>query len=489
MKVLGVLRLSRETEESTSIERQREIVTTWASAGGHELAGLAIDSDVSAGVAPEDRPGLGPWLRGERGDFAALAAWRVDRIARSARHFAELRERWRIIGISDGIDTDTPAGKLVGQMMATVAEGERDAIKARTRDSFAKLTATGRHRGGFVPLGYRAVRGDAGWRLVIDPEGQALVREIVGWVVGGLSVNAAVARLNARGEPTSLDRQRIAAGKPSSGARWRLANLLRLLRSETLLGYLVLADGTVPLDDHGRRVRRAEPLLSAEEWSDLQAELSRRGNDQRARPRANAALLVGVAYCQCGERMYTTTGGRGREPRYRCASKGIGGVHCGNGSVPAAWLDDHVSAWFIELFGRVELVERRRVAGEDHSAELAETVAAMGRLVRQLERLDGAAADAVAARLGELQAQHDELAARPIVADRWVDVPTGQTYGDLWEAADVQGRRRLLLGQGVRAEVSKAPGRGQVAAVELDWATGTDLAADELAAIAEAEQR
>ena len=45
--VLGRIRLSRATDESTSPERQREVMDSWAKSNDHEVVGWAEDLDVS----------------------------------------------------------------------------------------------------------------------------------------------------------------------------------------------------------------------------------------------------------------------------------------------------------------------------------------------------------------------------------------------------------------------------------------------------------
>ena len=61
MRVLGRIRLSRMTEESTSAARQREIIEMRAKSNDHEIVGWAEDIDVSGSVDPFDTPQLGPW--------------------------------------------------------------------------------------------------------------------------------------------------------------------------------------------------------------------------------------------------------------------------------------------------------------------------------------------------------------------------------------------------------------------------------------------
>jgi site-specific DNA recombinase len=84
LRVLGRLRLSRSTEESTSIERQREVIQQWADSGGHTVVGWAEDLDVSGAVDPFDTPALGEWLSRRAPDWDVLCAWKLDRLGRDA---------------------------------------------------------------------------------------------------------------------------------------------------------------------------------------------------------------------------------------------------------------------------------------------------------------------------------------------------------------------------------------------------------------------
>ena len=90
MRVLGRLRLSRSTEESTSIERQREVIAQWANANGHTVVGWAQDIDVSGSVDPFDTPALGPWLNDRAPEFDIVACWKLDRLGRNAIQLSKL---------------------------------------------------------------------------------------------------------------------------------------------------------------------------------------------------------------------------------------------------------------------------------------------------------------------------------------------------------------------------------------------------------------
>src|SRR5262249_26390489 len=62
IRLLQAARLSRDTDESTSIEKQDADMRRWAHAHGHEIIGTAADTDVSGSRPPWERPELGPWL-------------------------------------------------------------------------------------------------------------------------------------------------------------------------------------------------------------------------------------------------------------------------------------------------------------------------------------------------------------------------------------------------------------------------------------------
>jgi DNA invertase Pin-like site-specific DNA recombinase len=115
-----------------------------------EAGCLKTWSDTASGVAAP-RPQLASLLEYARaGDV--LVVWRLDRLGRSLRELVELVERLHHVGVglrslTEGIDTTTPAGRLMLHVFAALAEFEREVIRERTRAGLAAATARGR-RGG-----------------------------------------------------------------------------------------------------------------------------------------------------------------------------------------------------------------------------------------------------------------------------------------------------------------------------------------------------
>ncbi|SHX82230.1 recombinase family protein [Mycobacteroides abscessus] len=124
-----------------SIEQQRDTLTA---------AGINPDRefcDVASGRAGSERPGWGEclaWLR--EGDVLVVAA--VDRIGRSVREVASALADLTARGIAlrslrEGVDTSTPTGRAVVQIMSSIAELELELGKERRVASREARTARG----------------------------------------------------------------------------------------------------------------------------------------------------------------------------------------------------------------------------------------------------------------------------------------------------------------------------------------------------------
>ena len=76
----------------------------------------------------------------------------LDRLGRNLRHLVMLLDDWHSRGIAfvtmgEGIDTGTPAGRLVAGVLGSIAEFERARIQERVRAGLARVRAQGRRLG------------------------------------------------------------------------------------------------------------------------------------------------------------------------------------------------------------------------------------------------------------------------------------------------------------------------------------------------------
>ena len=196
-RVLGVRRLSHDTDASTSIERQGESIEHWAMAHGHTVLALTQDTDVSGSIAPQDCDDLGPWLT----DQAKLAQWdilciaKLDRLTRSVRHFDDLRiwadEHGKTIAsVAESLDLSTSTGRMFANLLAMFAQFERERMSERRAEAFRKLYSRGGYNGGSsLPWGYKTIRQNGRLELEPDVDQVAEIRVIVDKVLAGQSVS------------------------------------------------------------------------------------------------------------------------------------------------------------------------------------------------------------------------------------------------------------------------------------------------------------
>jgi DNA invertase Pin-like site-specific DNA recombinase len=108
-------------------------------------------TDKASG-AKADRPGLMEALHFARaGD--TLVIWKLDRLGHSIRGLIELAaglsaRNVDFRSLTDGFDTATSSGRLLFQILASVAEMERELVKERIIAGLAAARAMGGTRGG-----------------------------------------------------------------------------------------------------------------------------------------------------------------------------------------------------------------------------------------------------------------------------------------------------------------------------------------------------
>lgn len=110
-----------------------------------------------------------------------LVITKLDRLARSVKHMWQVLDLLQAKAISVrienlGIDTGTPTGKLMLNILGGVAEFEREMMLERQREGIARAKAAGHYKGR-------------------KPTARARHTEIVALRAEGLSMNAIAARL------------------------------------------------------------------------------------------------------------------------------------------------------------------------------------------------------------------------------------------------------------------------------------------------------
>jgi DNA invertase Pin-like site-specific DNA recombinase len=137
--IIGYARVSTEDQ---NLSLQRDAL---------RAAGCERIFEDSASGSKRDRPGLDEALRSV-GTGDVLIVWKLDRLGRSLRHLLEIVEQLRERGVifrslTEAIDTSTATGKLVHNILASVAEFERDLNRERTTAGMESARRRGVHLG------------------------------------------------------------------------------------------------------------------------------------------------------------------------------------------------------------------------------------------------------------------------------------------------------------------------------------------------------
>src|SRR5205807_8490815 len=134
-------------------ENQRPELQAVAARHGWQIVAEFADEGISGSKGRDRRPGYDRLLRGvARREFDQVAAWSVDRLGRSLQDLvASLGER-HAKGVDlylhqQGIDTGTPAGKAMFQMMGVFAEFERAMIVERVKAGLSRARSQGKRLG------------------------------------------------------------------------------------------------------------------------------------------------------------------------------------------------------------------------------------------------------------------------------------------------------------------------------------------------------
>ncbi|MEV3854989.1 recombinase family protein [Streptomyces sp. NPDC050095] len=487
LRVLGSLRLSVETDNSTSIPRQQDHIQHWVDAPGRDarVVAWAMDTDVSGGLHPFKRPDLGKWFRDERVDqWDALCVMKIDRLSRRVAHFSEIVQWCQdhgkiIVSTQEGIDMSTPMGKMFAQILAVFAEGELDTIRARASDAAQTRLASGTWVAGLAPFGYEIVpvENGKGKRLRPIEHYEELAKEIAGKILDGRSLRSIVRELIARDEPTWLSLIQPNSER-SRRSQWSNSSIRGVMLNPKIAGYYTYK-GEIVEDDKGNpRMIAERPLLDHETWSQVVLKLrDNRGFGPRVTK--STAMLVGVALCgSCKGRLtravftnrYPAKGDRpAREnhySRYKCSTHQVRATCESPAALNTADLEGEFSTLFLEHMGHLPEVRELDADLHDPSADITATEARLKRLkddfgagkydTPEREEIYWSLLNSQTAKLSRLRPKKAEFEAR---SGRLA--PTGRTFADIWNSRDDEGKQLFLKEHQVKVLVYRDPMPGK----------------------------
>jgi site-specific DNA recombinase len=370
---------SEEQRDRETIEIQRDFLEQYRSLMELEVADVYKDDGISGTIPLHERPEGRRLLEDAReGKFGTVLVYKLDRLGRSLLVIVDAHDRLQWAGVAlrsatEPIDTSTPSGRLIFQMLASFAEYDRGTIWERTQAGLHRAYRNGRHMGP-VPFGYRASPKDR--RLEVVEEEAEVVRQIFANLAGGSTLYAEAKRLNTLGiQPPSWKY----ASTKTPATKWREPTLRLIARQTAYSGVHQVKLST------GEVVKQKVPQIVALELQ--QRALARLEENRRysgGRPHRKYLLtgLISCAVCDCSCAGKATVSRGKKYPYYRCTdeltSRNFRAPRGHAPNIPARWLEETVWAdvrQFLENPGEVLARVREQMESDDETAELEERLA------------------------------------------------------------------------------------------------------------------
>lgn len=267
--------------ELNSMETHKESCIHYIKAMGWELVGIYEDPALSGGTLK--RPELQRLLHDirKRGiDYVVVH--KLDRLSRSVKDFCSLMESFEkenvsFVSVSQNLDTSTPTGRLLRNILASFAEFEREMIAERTKDKMLSRAQKGLWNGGNVSYGYRSENK----KLVVEPKEARIVKDLFDIYWQTRSLAKVVAYIKTMG-------YRTREGKP-----WSKSTLWNVLSNPLYAGKITFRDKIFD-GIH-------EPLIPRDKFQALGFMEKRREHANSQLEQKRIFLLKGLLKCtDCG---------------------------------------------------------------------------------------------------------------------------------------------------------------------------------------------
>jgi DNA invertase Pin-like site-specific DNA recombinase len=143
----------RVSTDEQNVDNQRRELTAAAERHGWHVVAEFADNGISGSNGRDKRPGFDALHKAiARREFDIVAAWSVDRLGRSLQDLVVFLGELHAAGVDlyldrQGLDTTTPAGRALFQMLGVFAEFERAIIQERIKAGIARARVKGTKSG------------------------------------------------------------------------------------------------------------------------------------------------------------------------------------------------------------------------------------------------------------------------------------------------------------------------------------------------------
>lgn len=140
-------------KKAQTVENQLRELNEVAVRLGWTVVAVHTDEGISGAKGRDQRPGFDALLKGvARGEFDMIAAWSVCRLGRSLQDLVAFLADIQARGIDlylhqQALDTSTPSGRALYQLMGVFSEFERAMVAARVKAGLQRTREKGTRLG------------------------------------------------------------------------------------------------------------------------------------------------------------------------------------------------------------------------------------------------------------------------------------------------------------------------------------------------------
>ena len=330
-----------QADNGTSLESQAEQLEAFCKGQKWEIFNQYTDPGFSG--KDDKRPGLESLRRDAKaGYFEKVIVWRLDRLARNLRLIlgieAELREQnVAVFSMKEMVDTSTPIGRTVFQVLGLTAEWERDSIIERTKTGRLQRQKEGHWAGGPAPFGYNYDKETK--NLAINEDEAKIIRMIYDLYASGKSLASIANQLN----------KELVRPRSKTGKGWYPTGLRQVVINPAYKGETIVNRhchiGDINKTDLSKAVRiTIPPIVPEDKWNIAQSRLS---NNKHLKATEDGLFTlqgkIGCGLCGCSYRADRLHGYRYYACRGQLKSVHIdGSPRCQNRNIRAEYLEQAV---------------------------------------------------------------------------------------------------------------------------------------------------
>lgn len=208
----------RNAETCESVETQIQFCESYCTMRDLDYVASYSDKAVS-GKSTKNRPGLADAIQRARQEQAVLVVYSLSRLSRNVADCISIEDRvGDLVSIKEDINTTTAMGRFMFNIVAAMAQLEREQVGERTSDAMQQHQANGRVMSKQLPYGMMLDPVDNS-KMVPCHREQVALEYMKGWREDGMSYRAIAAML----EDIAI--------KPR-GDKWHPGSIRRILEAQ-----------------------------------------------------------------------------------------------------------------------------------------------------------------------------------------------------------------------------------------------------------------